>query len=291
MLTTLVPPSASASICPARSEQTAATAAARWPGSGRAPEAPEASSSTVSLVDWAPSTVIRLKVAAAAVASASSRSAGSATASVVSTASMVACGGATAGARPPERSRAAAALATPSLTRAASSGTPITPVEQTSTCSGRQPSSAAARSTVVSTAASPAGPVQALALPEFSTTTRASAEAASRSRDQTTGAATTWLVVNTPAATVPGSPTIRARSAAPEGLSPQATPAAPNPAAAVTPSRRSAPAPRLPGPPVGRRRHLGPVGGGDRPGGRPPPTRLEDVDERLAAVGGRVAGG
>ena len=146
---------------------------------------------------------------------------------------------ASAAAGPPDRSRAPAALATPSVTLATSSGTPITPVEQTSTCSARQPSSAAARSTVASTAAGPAGPVQALALPELSTTTRASAEPASRSRDHTTGAATTWLVVNTPAATVPGSPTTRARSGAPDALSPQWTPLAPNPAAAVTPSRRS----------------------------------------------------
>ena len=144
----------------------------------------------MSLVDCAPSTVIRLKVVAVPAASASRSTSGSATASVVSTASMVAWAPgdqqvrgqhgrplghapdsgppatrvpaclatvsvvrmASAAAGPPDRSRAPA-LATPSVTRATSSGTPMTPVEQTSTCSARQPSSAAARSTVASTAA------------------------------------------------------------------------------------------------------------------------------------------
>ena len=83
---------------------------------------------------------------------------------------------ASAAASPPERSRRGRGLGHPVGDPATSSGTPMTPVEQTSTCSARQPSSAAARSTVASTAASPAGPVQALALPELSTTTRASPE-------------------------------------------------------------------------------------------------------------------
>src|SRR4029450_2434046 len=91
-------------------------------------------------------------------------------------------------------------------------------------------------------------------------------------RDHTTGAATTWLVVNAPAATVPGSPTTRARSGAPDGLSPQATPAAPNPGAAATPSRRSTPAP-----PAGRP--------------APPPTPLTAPGARGRARPSRAAPG
>ena len=142
-------------------------------------------------------------------------------------------------------------MATPSTTRPTSSGTPMTPVEQTSTCSARQPSSAAARSTVASTAP-PAGPGAGVGVARVQHHHPGVGRAGQPVRDQTTGAAATWLVVNIPAATVPGSPT-RARSGAPDALSPQATPAAPNPAAAVTPSRRSTRPPpdrrprRLPG--------------------------------------------
>ena len=94
MLTRLVTPSASACICAHRSSQTRNTASSRWSWLGRISLAPEASSSTVSLVEQLPSTSRRSKVRAAARRSAVSRAAASATASVVSTTSMVASDGA-----------------------------------------------------------------------------------------------------------------------------------------------------------------------------------------------------
>ncbi len=74
--------------------------------------------------------------------------------------------------------------------------------------------------------ARPCGPVQALALPEQTTTPRASA-AGSRSWQTRTGAARTWFRVNTPAAAAGPSLTTRARSrrcGSPPGRMPQGTP-------------------------------------------------------------------
>ena len=59
-------PSASAMSWRARSAHTSVTAAVEVVAVGRTPEAPEASSSTVSLVDWQPSESIRSKVVAVA---------------------------------------------------------------------------------------------------------------------------------------------------------------------------------------------------------------------------------
>ena len=50
----------------------------------------------------------------------------------------------------------------------------MTPVEQTSICSGRQPSAAAATAVMRRASSRPRWPVQALALPEQMTTPRAS---------------------------------------------------------------------------------------------------------------------
>ena len=51
--------------------------------------------------------------------------------------------------------------------------TPMTPVEATSTCSGAQPSAAAASAAIRSASAMPSSPVQALAQPLLTTTARA----------------------------------------------------------------------------------------------------------------------
>ena len=69
----------------------------------------------------------------------------------------------------------------------------------------------------------PCSPVQALALPLLVTTARIEVDGV-RLCDTTTGAATTWLRVYTPAATTGWSATIRARSGFPLGLIPQDTP-------------------------------------------------------------------
>ena len=60
----LLAPSASCCICRARSAQAPASSAANSAGSGRTPEAPLASSSTVSLVDMQPSVSSRSNVVA-----------------------------------------------------------------------------------------------------------------------------------------------------------------------------------------------------------------------------------
>ena len=78
----------------ARSSHTAVTAASRSSCAGAVPEAPLASSSTVSLVDMQPSVSTRSKVTRVALRSTESSVAASATASVVTTTSMVASDGA-----------------------------------------------------------------------------------------------------------------------------------------------------------------------------------------------------
>ena len=93
-VTRLVTPSASACSCAHRSSQTRSTASSRSVWDGAISLAPEASSSTVSLVEQLPSTSRRSNVRAVARRSASSSAPASATASVVSTHSMVASDGA-----------------------------------------------------------------------------------------------------------------------------------------------------------------------------------------------------
>ena len=91
-----VAPSPSRAICFASETQapvSAAVNAAASSASGGAATAPEASSSTVSLVLMSPSTLTRLKLRPTAERSAVSRAAGVSAASVVSTASMVAMWG------------------------------------------------------------------------------------------------------------------------------------------------------------------------------------------------------
>jgi len=94
--------------------------------------------------------------------------------------------------------------------RSLGSCTPITPVEFTSTASGAQSSSCATASTVAWQAASPCGPVAALAQPELTSSAVQWPRLRARFvRDTWIGAAATRLRVNMAAATAPLAQTIR----------------------------------------------------------------------------------
>ena len=108
---------------------------------------------------------------------------------------------AVAAASPPAASAlsAVASFGIPDSTGSIGIGIPISPVEQTSTSRGAQPSDSAVSSAMRSASRRPASPVAALALPELSTT--AAARPSWRwMRLICTGAAATRLDVNTPVA-------------------------------------------------------------------------------------------
>ncbi len=84
----------------------------------------------------------------------------------------------------------------------ASSGSPMTPVEEMNTSPGLQPAAFAAICAVSFTDSRPFLPVKALALPELTTSARA-LPPASASRHQTTGAPGHFERVSTPATSVP----------------------------------------------------------------------------------------
>ena len=158
----------------------------------------------MSFVDWQPSTDIALNESATPARRIRWSVSGSASASVVSTASIVAMSGASMAAplaMPPTRKPspdtsvslrtvsvvmiACAALLPPSgrsdATRrgmpdsmgSIGSGMPMRPVEHTRTLSARQPRCSAASSVIRSASRRPGSPVAALALPLFSTTAQA----------------------------------------------------------------------------------------------------------------------
>ena len=270
--TSFVAPSASARSCWARSWQAAVTAAVSSSAVGSIPDAPLASSSTVSLVDMQPSESIRSNVIRVAARSAASRASGPATASVVSTQSMVAMAGASmpaplampptvqpvpcatvvlgrvsvvmmasAAAGPPSRDRPRTASRTPGSSLSIGSRSPIRPVEHTATSPAPTMSrafaaviAAAVCSAVAWVSWKPAGPVQAFAPPELSTTARTTPPCTTCWL-HSTGAALTRLAVKTPATPASGPSLItRATSGAPEDFSPAATPAARNPRGTVT---------------------------------------------------------
>ncbi|KIX78260.1 hypothetical protein SF23_07620 [Streptomyces sp. MBRL 10] len=162
MRMSLLAPSASPISWRARSPQTLCTASANSSYAGTRPDAPDASSSTVSLVDMQPSESTRSKVVRVAARSALSRVAPSTSASVVSTTSMVARPGASmpaplampptvqpsreavavlctvsvvlmamAAASPPSADSAAAAVSMPGRSLSIGSRTPMRPVEAT----------------------------------------------------------------------------------------------------------------------------------------------------------------
>ena len=111
----------------------------------------------------------------------------------------------------------------------------MTPVEDTSTCSTGQPTRSAAVTAMSRASVSPRAPVQALAQPLLTTTAAVVPSDRRRcSRVTVTGAATARLVVKMPADRAGGVDASSARSS-PDGLMPQATPAARKPAGAVIP--------------------------------------------------------
>ena len=97
--------------------------------------------------------------------------------------------------------------------RSVRNGRPITPVEQTNTCSLSQPTSRATACAVASAAAIPASPVAQFALRELTITARMRDAALRRClRQRTTGAACTRFCVKTPAAVTSSSPMINPKS-------------------------------------------------------------------------------
>ena len=212
---------------------------------GSLPAAPVANANTVSLVEVSPSTVMQLKLASQACTSACCRKPGATAASVKMKPSMVAMSGAimplpltipaTVTGRPPSVQVATAPLAKVSVVpivvaasshahgaaaKAASnpasalsigSGTPITPVEATNTSDGWQPSCAAVRAAIASTAARPRLPVKALELPALTTSPRAR-PSTSASRHHSTSGDGQRLLVSTPATLVPSASSTKVRS-------------------------------------------------------------------------------
>src|SRR6185437_8179875 len=265
MVIILFAPSASSWSCRARSAHTSVRARVNSVLSGATPLAPLAISSTVSLVDMQPSVSSRSNVVAVAVRSAASSWAGSRSASVVSTQSMVARPGASiaaplaippmeypsgrrkaifttvsvvliasAAARPPAREASATAALTPGSSLSIGSRSPIRPVEQTAISPAESSIAAARCSAVACVSWKPSGPVQALAPPELSTTARTRPPLTTW-RDHLTGAACTRLLVKTAAAARDGpSLMTTATSRSPDAFSPATTPAARKPSGAVT---------------------------------------------------------
>ena len=258
-------PSASPISLRASSAQTWVSPLPKSTADGTAPEAAEASTTTVSFVDMQPSESARSKVTRVASRSTTSSISGGTSASVVRTTSMVASPGASmpaplamppmvnslpsasvpvktaclgtesvvmiavAASGPPSVLSAAVAAPIPARILSIGSCSPIRPVEQTKTSVAEAPSASAVFSAVVCVFWKPCGPVQALAPPEFRMTA-STRPSLMTSRDQCTGAAATRLEVNTAAAAFPGpSLTTRARSGLPEVLRPAVTPAARNP--------------------------------------------------------------
>src|SRR4051812_1204757 len=136
---------------------------------------------------------------------------------------------------PPSGASAAAAPRTPERTLQSGSGTPITPVERSRISSASRSSSRAASAAVARASSSPRSPVAAFAFAEFATTACGSASSRFR-RETTTGAAWTRLTVNIPAPVAGSSERTIARSGR-VLRSPQWTPLATNPLAAVTLTR------------------------------------------------------
>ena len=242
MVTSLVAPSPSRTIFRARSLKTLSRAS---PNSRAAlglsssiqglPAAPLAMTSTMSLVEVSPSTVMRLKVRSTPLRTSCRSTGKTICASVTTNESMVAMSGMI---MPEPLATPSRDTSTPSMTTvaeailgtvsvvimawasvskpsaercAASSGMarakgsmarrwPMTPVEATWTRDSSMASAPAARALTARAAAMPSWPVQALALPLLTTTAWASPER-SRSMSSCSGAALTRLVVNMPAVT------------------------------------------------------------------------------------------
>ena len=137
-----------------------------------------------------------------------------------------------------------AARARPLTIACVSSGTPMTPVEATATCSCGTPAAIAAAPCIFAASSRPRPPVAAFALPEFAATARRPSSRA-RCFVTTTGAARTPERVNRAALVASRtSQTSRPTSGFPDAFRPAATPAARKPSgrppgASVTPSGTS----------------------------------------------------
>lgn len=105
---------------------------------------------------------------------------------------------------------------------------PMVPVEETHTSLAEQPMACAVRAAMLSVSRTPCSPVQALALPLFTTTARLF-PLATRSRHQVTQLAWTRFAVKVPARAAERSETRSARSGF-RGFTPQWSPPAENPA-------------------------------------------------------------
>ena len=128
---------------------------------------------------------------------------------------------------------APAAASTPASSRSSGSRSPISPVEQTAISAAGQEIASASRCAVSRVSSWPAGPVQAFAPPEFSTTARTWPPRVTCSV-QRTGAAFTRFDVKTAAAACDGpSLSTTATSGSPDIFSPAVTPAARKPRGSV----------------------------------------------------------
>ena len=216
---------------------------------GWAGAAPVAASSSVSLVEVSPSTVMQLKERSEASRSSARSTGAGSLASVATKASMVAMSGAimpdplampliwtvtppiracrvaslgkvsvvmmaAAAAAQPSSANAAVRSGRPAVMRSSASGSPMTPVEARKTSSRAQPSAEAAAAAQRRTEASPSRPVKALALPELTRIARARPPF-SAARHQSTGAEAVSERVSTPAMVVPGVNSIRQTSVRP----------------------------------------------------------------------------
>ena len=157
---------------------------------------------------------------------------------------------ASAAAAPPSGASSAAAARMPASTRSMGSGTPITPVDATSTSCGSAPTSSPASAVMRSASVRPCAPVAAFALPLETTIARARpALRSSDARLVRTGAPAAALRVKRPAACAGASATTRATSGRPLALMPARTPAARKPRGNVAPTATGrAPAVRRPRP-------------------------------------------
>src|SRR5512134_2029518 len=118
--------------------------------------------------------------------------------------------------------------------RSTGSGSRMTPVENGSTSSGRQPSARATASQVRSAARTPASPVPQFAFPALVTSARIGRPAARRRRQIWTGAAAKLFRVNTPATRVPGANRMSIRSRPPRLRMPAAAKPSSTPSTAAS---------------------------------------------------------
>ena len=114
---------------------------------------------------------------------------------------------------------ACSTAATPSRALSRGSGTPMTPVEDTKTCSSRHPNALATCATICSTASRPRWPVKALELPALTISARA-LPCLTWMRPISTSLEAQADLVKTPATAVPSASSAKVRSARFQSLYP-----------------------------------------------------------------------